>query len=438
MARFLRDDAEGFAELLSSGIGQEPQGRYLHWDSLLRRKPPHGFSHEEWWLACKLARSPGRRNLSFADTQGTRFGFNLPPVLQEALHRIDREATQGPLGRNPILDGDQRDRYIVSSLMEESIRSSQLEGASTTQRVAKELLRSGRSPRDRSERMIYNNFRAMEQVRSIREDRLTPEVLLELQEIATRDTLDDAGGVGRFRRDDDEVAIVAWDHTVLHTPPPASEIEDRLQELCRFANGELDQKEFLHPVASGILLHFMLAWIHPFVDGNGRTARILFYWAVSRAGYELLEFASISRIIHAGPVRYARAFLETETDQNDLTYFLDYHLGIVRRAMDDLLEYLTRKMAEVDEMERVLHARDLPLDLNHRQLALLSHALRNPTHAYTIESHRNSHRVSYLTARADLLRLLDLGLLTKGKRGRVHIFRPVRDMAGVLERHDAG
>ena len=45
-------------------------------------------------------------------------------------------------------------RYLVNSLMEEAIRSSQLEGATTTRRVAKELLRSGREPKDRGERMI--------------------------------------------------------------------------------------------------------------------------------------------------------------------------------------------------------------------------------------------------------------------------------------------
>ena len=56
-------------------------------------------------------------------------------------------------------------RFLVNSLMEEAIRSSQLEGATTSRRVAKEMLRTGREPRDRSERMIANNYRALQFMR---------------------------------------------------------------------------------------------------------------------------------------------------------------------------------------------------------------------------------------------------------------------------------
>jgi Fic family protein len=63
---------------------------------------------------------------------------------------------------------------------------------------------------------------------------------------------------------------------VFHTPPPAAELPARLEAMCDFANSKTPDT-FIHPVVRGIFLHFWLAYDHPFVDGNGRTARALFY-----------------------------------------------------------------------------------------------------------------------------------------------------------------
>jgi Fic family protein len=54
--------------------------------------------------------------------------------------------------------------------------------------------------------------------------------------------------------------------------------------------------KFIHPVVRAIILHFMIGCGHLFVDGNGRTARALFYWSVLHQKYRLMEFISISCI----------------------------------------------------------------------------------------------------------------------------------------------
>jgi Fic family protein len=132
----------------------------------------------------------------------------------------------------------------------------------------------------------------------------------------------------------------------------------------------------------------------------------------------LLEFTSISRIVRGAPAKYARAFLYTETDDNDVTYLLLNQLRVIVRAIDDLYVYLRRKAEELRDTRQALsHSGVMGQQLNHRQLALLHHALRHPGHSYTFRSHRRSHDVSYQTARTDLMKLAELGLQRERQGG---------------------
>lgn len=407
-------------------------GRYLHWDELRHRSPPEGLTHEDWWAVIKVARQGLLKALPLRDKRGAPILFGMPDPVLQALHNIDRRAA-GSLGMDsPIVSGEDRDRYLVSSLIEEAITSSQLEGAATTREEAKAMLRSGRPPRDRSERMIFNNFQAMERIRALRTEPFTPARILELHRILAEDTLDDPGAAGRLRSAGERVQVVDAQHVnVLHDPPDAAGLPQRLRALCEFANRADDAEPFVHPVVRAILLHFMLAYDHPFVDGNGRTARALFYWSLARSGYWLLEYVSISRLLRQAPARYGRAYLYTETDANDTTYFILHQLAVIEQAIVALYEYLRHKAAEQRDAENLLrHAPGLSDALNHRQVALLSHALRHPGQDYTVESHRRSHRVTTQTARTDLLRLSEQGLLEQRKRGRAFVFRAPGDLRG--------
>lgn len=419
-------------------LGRAPLigGRYLHWDELRHREPPKGISHEEWWAGIKLSRQSLRKPLPFVDKHGRAMHFSLPDPVQRAVHNIDRQAAGNVSMPKPIVSEDERDRYLVSSLIEEAITSSQLEGASTTQEVAKDMLRSGRKPRDRSERMILNNFRVMQMIRDFKDEALTPDLLLEMHRIVTEGTLDEPGASGRLRRPAEQIKVMDVQHTtVLHEPPDAASLPARLQRLCDFANQPDDSEPFVHPVVRAILLHFILGYDHPFVDGNGRTARALFYWSMARSGYWLMEYVSISRLLKNAPAKYAKAYLFAETDDNDTTYFLIHQLGVIEQAIAALHDYLARKTREQASAEALLrHAPRLSDQLNHRQVALLSHALRHAGHAYTAASHQRSHQVTPQTARTDLLQLADLGLLDKGKRGRAFVFYAPADLRERIER----
>lgn len=429
----VKGDPENLSKLVGGNQPPDPGNKYYHWDKLRHLKsPPKGISHKEWWFQIKLARRALFQDIPHNDKFGANFVFCEPKSMQRLLHEIDLHGGGELRDNAQVSNPATRESYLINSLIEESITSSQLEGAATTRKIAKEMLRTKREPRNRSERMIINNYRAMEYIKYVSDEDLSPAMILELQRILTVDTLDDKTAEGSWRDSNDVYVGDDRDSTIIHEPPNYAELEKRVLSICDFANSK-DSEEFLHPVIRATILHFLLAYDHPFDDGNGRTARALFYWSMMRQGYWTMEFVSISRILKLAPSQYTRSYLYTETDDNDVTYFILHQLSVILRAVKELISYLERKTKERQKIEEMVrNSSVLNNELNHRQTAIIDRALKDPNSVFTIESHRGSHNVTYDTARTDLLRLVKLKLFEKTKRGRAFVFTPIKNFEEAL------
>ncbi|MGE3319092.1 MAG: Fic family protein, partial [Candidatus Berkiella sp.] len=386
----------------------DEKGRYLHWDKLRFLPPPEELTSEQWWAGIKYARRQIYKNINISDPKGKPFVFSYSDKIMGDLHWLDQNAS-GMVGTSqPILNSQMKNTYLIRSLIEEAINSSQLEGASTTWVVAKEMLRQKRKPSDKDEQMIYNNYVAMQFIGEIKQEKLTPEMLLELQKILTENTLEDKNHSGCFRTAHEDVKVVDHRGEILHVPPSAELLPQRINDLCNFAN-EVAKDIFVHPIIKAIVLHFFLAYEHPFVDGNGRTARALFYWSMAQQNYWLMEYISISKIIKKAPIKYGKAYLYTETDENDITYFIEHQLMVIKQAINDLYVYIDEKTKEIESAEALFASTSkLKGKLNYRQLALIKHAMKHPGFVYTIVEHQNSHGIVYDTARLDLTELSDM------------------------------
>jgi len=425
-----RDNPERFKNIIETISGLQPEEKYLHWDKLRHHSPPAGLSHEEWWFALKIERRRLFKQVPLGDKNNNLFNYLIVDPIPEMLHKID-QGTGGFIQMpEQITNPYTKDQYLVSSLIQEAITSSQLEGASTTREIAKEMIKTGRSPRDKSEQMILNNFITMQQIGKLRKEPLSKELVFDLHRIITNKTLSDNSAAGRFRKASERIIVGNMYNEIFHTPPPAEQLEDRISAMCDFANSKTPHG-FIHPLIRSIILHFWLAYDHPFIDGNGRAARALFYWSMLHHGFWLFEFVSISQIIRKAPAKYARAFLYTENDDNDLTYFILYQLRVIQRAIKELHEYIERKVQGLQTIEQQLRGMVV---LNHRQRTLISHALRHPHYQYTIRSHQISHNVVYQTSRLDLLDLEKRGLLTSGKIGKTWYFTSANDLEEKLTR----
>lgn len=421
--------------ILALRLRAEVKGEYEHWDHLRHLTPPAGLNTEQWWLGIKLARNALKKELPLHDKAGAPFGVAPSDSIQRRLFLVARDAAGALQGTDAIPTASMQERYLIRSLMEEAMTSSQLEGAATTTPIAKEMLRSGRPPRDHGERMIVNNYIAMRELKRWLKEPLTPDMVFEIHRVLTDGTLKNADEAGRFRTEAEDIAVL--DHatsTVLHIPPAAAELPMRLRALCDFANQDDDEENFVHPVVRAILIHFMIGYDHPFVDGNGRTARALFYWSMLRSGFWMTEYFSISSILRKAPAQYVRAYLHTESDDSDASYFVAHQLDVLLKAIDGVHGYIARKQRTQQDAETLLKpGSKLARRLNHRQRALLLNALKHPGKAFTIAIHQRTHDIAYDTARSDLLGLVKTKLMRQHKQGKAYVFVSSPDLSTMLD-----
>ena len=401
--------------------------RYLSWQELRHRAAPEGMTPGQWWLGIKLHRTQARQRVELFDAKGAAFNFASTQLIQQYLHKIDRAAgTILMTDANAVFSETNRDRHLLTSLVEEAIMSSMLEGAVVTRSEARELIRVNRPPKDEHEQMVMNNYLTMRMILQHKDEPLTPSFILSLHRSMVEGTLKNPERAGNLRQEEDKVYIEdTRTGDIIHMPPSSDKLAERLELLCRFANGGDKDEYYIHPIIRAIILHFQLAYDHPFVDGNGRTARSLFYWSMLHSGYWLFEFISISREIYRHPRGYYESFLNTEEDENDLNYFIINQLKTIHESIENLTEHLRSKQKMQEHLRLSLSG---VVSLNYRQKNLLLHFLQHPNAYTSVTLHCNEYKVVRQTARTDLTGLEKLGFLTAELVSREFIFRHVRDL----------
>lgn len=382
-----------------NGSLQKIQGEYLYWDKIKYRAKD--CTPLELWSTIKLDRLLKSKNVSF---DSYNFHYVITDYIQKSLHQFDMH-TGGTLGSNIGIAETDKTKFIISSIMEEAISSSQMEGANTTRKKAKEMIQQEKKPKNKSEQMILNNFNTMKYIVQHKSEDLTIENLLYIHKLITSNTLDDIEDEGKFR-DNDEVHVVNHVNSeIVYTPPLQSKLKKLINDLSMFFNS--DSEEFTHPIIKGCIIHFMIGWIHPFTDGNGRTARALFYWYMLKKGYWLTEYLSISRIIKDTKSQYEKAYLYTEIDDNDLTYFISYHIKTMEKAFEALKEYISRKQKEVFQAAKFMK---IPR-VNDRMAQILKIIHDDPDRILNTKEMESRFSISNFTARTDLKSLVELGFL---------------------------
>lgn len=395
---------------------------YLYWNKVKYLERPSSFTAEEFWLFIKLLRkfSTGRIN-SLVKTEKEEL-FSWQPVFDaESFYHEVTQKYSGNFKLSNIVTDKQKQYYMSNSIMEEAIASSQLEGAATTRKIAKKMIREKRKPVNTFEQMIINNYNTMVYIEQDFKNReLTFNNLCELQSMLTEKTLDN-NDRGRLRKDADEIFVVnAGDGKIYHEPPKEEFLKNDILRLVEYANDKISDSRFVHPVTKAIIIHFWIGYLHPFCDGNGRLARALFYWYLLKNDYWAFTYLPLSRIIKESPAQYRNAYLYSEQDENDLTYFIDYNIRKIKQAMKEFEDYVIRKQTLNRKMRKIALN---TFNLNDRQINLLRFLYKNSNESTTISTHSTINSISDVTARKDLYSLKKQEFLTSKKIGKyVHYY----------------
>ncbi|MBN2776182.1 MAG: Fic family protein [Bacteroidales bacterium] len=376
--------------------------KYLYWDKVKYHTNETISDPKVLWSAVKLSRIISSKEISFGNY---KFKYNLTDFIQKGLHDFDLYIG-GNLSSESTIPEDDKKIYLISSIMEEAIASSQIEGAVTTRKQAKEMLRKNAKPKSKSEQMVLNNYITIKHIVEIKHEPIDTAKLLEIHKLISNSTLSDERDSGVFRYDNDIKLVDTTDGKVVHQPPDYKELPELMNALFNFFNNN-DESFFIHPIIKACIIHFIIGYIHPFVDGNGRTARALFYWYLLKNGYWLTEYLSISRLIVKSKAQYARSFQYTEIDENDLTYFLDYKIKTMQLAYDDLRIYIQRKIKE----KRTALVFNKIKDINERQALIIKWLVEEPNLLFSVKEIETRFTISNQTARTDLTDLVAKGYL---------------------------
>jgi len=424
-----KDNPEEFLDLMGKYKITDSKGQYLHWDKF-QWKVDKGDDEKLAWLATKMSRKAVSKSLTMLQAKdNSYFSYCIPNSLLAQLHQIDTLTGGGNALSNStflVSSDTEKEQYLVRSLiMEEAITSSQLEGASTTRKAAKKILENNLTPKNKSEQMIVNNFQLMKDVLTRQNEDLSVEAILELHKIATFKAIENEAVSGQLRQDDN-ICVGDEYNKSFYQPPAYKSVNQRLENLCAFANechSREDTDNFIHPVIKAIILHFMIGYIHPFGDGNGRTARALFYWSMLRSGYWLFEYVSISKLIQEKRGAYDTAFIYTETDNFDLTYFIYNQVKVIVKAIAALENHINKKKQELADFMEWIEQSPIAKKLKRGHLEILKAAVKEPGREFTAQQIADNLGISLNTARTYLKKLVEEDLLVLASKKKVRTVR---------------
>ncbi len=400
-------------DIINKTEGIKNNSEYQKWDKIYYKNKKIENAEKEW-LAIKFLRKQLFRKIDLLENES--FNLIINNVILQRLHQIDKKAG-GNIGiiEDGVIDRDNQQRYLIHSLIsEESISSAQLEGAATTTKIARKMLNKESSPRNKSEKMIINNYFLMKEAINSKDKELSPWLILKFHKLAINGVAENNAIAGKFRNTNDITVSEINTGNTLWTPPCFTQIEKHIQSLSDFANKKHEsENDFIHPVVKAIILHFMIGYIHPFNDGNGRVARAVFYWFMLKSGYWLFEYISISKSLKEAPSQYTKSFQYVETDENDLTYFIDYHTKIILESLDSLTKYIHKKEEESIKFNLMLNNSKINNKLNFRQIEILKTIYKSPGKTFTVKEIKNKFSVAENTARKDLKIFTKMGFLVE-------------------------
>lgn len=345
----------------------------------------------------------------FLNSIGLKFWYFPSDSIQRKTIQLERLGTKL---HDKILSHHKLKReFLIDAAVEEAITSAIYEGANTTRAKAKQLINSGNRPASKDDWMLLNNYEALNWIKEHRDENLTSDIILTIHQIVTKNTLDesDINYCGRFR--DDTVYVNNALGKRVHEGISHQKIQEVMTEAIKVVT---DNPRYIHPLIKGILLHYFIAYIHPFFDGNGRTARTLFYFKLMKHDLPFIELLSISAHLKNTGNRYEKSFEIVKNNDWDLTYFIDYCLESLLTAIR-IVEGKVDYLISINVLKNTYH-------FSENQIGLLQRMVLNKYRSISIDQYASEIKKSREIARQELKNLLEKNFLKEQKQGKKLVY----------------
>ena len=264
--------------------------------------------------------------------------------------------------------------------------------------------------------MLYNNYIAMEWIKKNKLKIISNEIINDVHEIVTKNTLaeEDADFSGKFRND--RVFVFSSQGEKKHEGIKHDTIETTMDEAIHVVTSHA---RYINPVIESILLHYFIAYIHPFFDGNGRTARTIFYFSAMKKNLKFIELLSVSAYLKLHGRQYEKSFEKVVNNELDITYFIDFNLDALLKAIGVVEKKVAYLISIINLMEK--------LKLSQNQVGLLQRLALNKFKRVSIEDYSERIKKSREIARQELKQLHALKLLKEQKDGKKFMYQIDRE-----------
>ncbi len=203
----------------------------------------------------------------------------------------------------------------------------------------------------------------------------TLETILEMHKLTTEKILSHES-VGQFRI---RQVVIKNSKTgmISYTPPPAVEVPYLIEDLVNWINS--DEAKMVHPMLKAGMIHYEIARIHPFVDGNGRVARAVATLVLFLDGYDIRKFFSLEEYFDENPMQYYLTLqavsnqLVLDTHERNLTPWLEYFCEGVAIELNRVKEKVQRISIDAKIKDKLGEQ----VALNERQMMIMEYLHRH-------------------------------------------------------------
>jgi len=267
---------------------------------------------------------------------------------------------------------------------------------------------------EKDKREVINYVKVLEYIDKLGEEgvkHITEEIILKIHQLTTQDLLP-VGQSGCYRKV--PVAVVDGYGKIVFQPPPENKVPDLIKDFVLWLNS--DQARDLYPVLLSGTSHYEFVRIHPFVDGNGRTARALATLILYLKGFDTKRFFALDDYYNEDRERYYAALQTVDQKTLDITLWLEYFCeGVavsMNRVKDAVLEL---------SFDRRVKEKKGQIFLKERQRKVLKYLQTNLR--ITTDEYQNMFNVSERTARNHLSELVKLDLIKPigPQKGRYYV-----------------